>query len=333
MLEQVVHAQSTSALSASPGIAAPARQSLAVGNLRGHGSLDNLLEAFFFVNSLEASARHAARNFRDVLSFLRESRIVAVSEITTHAIQAYMVQLAGRGLKPKTLANRLSTISRFCTLLVERDQLEYNPCRRVRLPRKEIPPPRFLNSVEVAKALALAQQHGIYCEVCLAVNTGLRMTELRLLEWRDIDFDRRALLVRRSKSRRHRTVWLNQRALAALKEQYARSGMYVYVFPGGRRRKDGRPGKGPWNPNQPRGERWWLEALKPLQAAIPTFQSIDKGSVGRGWHLLRHTFASRLVQAGVPIYKVSAWMGHSDVKTTMIYAHLSPDFDEDIEKV
>jgi len=55
--------------------------------------------------------------------------------------------------------------------------------------------------------------------------------------------------------------------------------------------------------------------------------------VGRGWHLFRHTFASRAVQAGVPIYKVAQWLGHKHVATTEIYAHLSPDFDEDIEKV
>jgi len=53
----------------------------------------------------------------------------------------------------------------------------------------------------------------------------------------------------------------------------------------------------------------------------------------RGWHLLRHTFASRAAQAGVPIPKLSAWMGHKSIATTMIYAHLAPGYDADIERV
>lgn len=52
-----------------------------------------------------------------------------------------------------------------------------------------------------------------------------------------------------------------------------------------------------------------------------------------GWHTLRHTFASLLVQEGVSIYKVSQWLGHSEVRTTQIYAHLIPGYDEDISRI
>jgi site-specific recombinase XerD len=55
-------------------------------------------------------------------------------------------------------------------------------------------------------------------------------------------------------------------------------------------------------------------------------------AVGRGWHLLRHTFASRAVQAGVTIEKIGGWMGHSSAAATRIYAHLAESYDPDIEK-
>jgi len=45
-------------------------------------------------------------------------------------------------------------------------------------------------------------------------------------------------------------------------------------------------------------------------------------------HVLRHTFASHLVMKGISIYKVSQWLGHRSVNTTMIYAHLAPQDDE-----
>lgn len=77
---------------------------------------------------------------------------------------------------------------------------------------------------------------------------------------------------------------------------------------------------------------WWVEALEPIQKAMPIFQGDSGQRKGRSWHLFRHTFASRLVRAGVPIAKVSAWLGHSDIRTMMMYAHLAPGHDEDIEK-
>jgi site-specific recombinase XerD len=51
-----------------------------------------------------------------------------------------------------------------------------------------------------------------------------------------------------------------------------------------------------------------------------------------GLHLLRHTFASQLVIAGVSIYEVSQWLGHPDVEMTMVYAHLAPQ-DADIDRI
>ena len=55
------------------------------------------------------------------------------------------------------------------------------------------------------------------------------------------------------------------------------------------------------------------------------------GSIGLEWvttHKLRHTFASQLAIGGVSIYKIKQWMGHSDIKTTEVYAHLSPEDDD-----
>ncbi len=59
----------------------------------------------------------------------------------------------------------------------------------------------------------------------------------------------------------------------------------------------------------------------------------ERGLYQRGWHLMRHTFASWLVQAGVPLAKLSAWLGHAQIQTTMRYAHLAPGHDADIDRL
>ena len=121
---------------------------------------------------------------------------------------------------------------------------------------------------------------------------------------------------------------LSSEALAVLAAQRERlpAGIH-YVFPtrqtwrGGWRWRDRR-----------RAGNCWLRALHPIQAAVPKFHELPGKCTGRGWHLFRHTFASRLVQAGVSLYKVAEWMGHSDVRTTRIYAHLAQGYDTDIER-
>lgn len=55
--------------------------------------------------------------------------------------------------------------------------------------------------------------------------------------------------------------------------------------------------------------------------------------IGRKWHLLRHTFASRHLRADVRIPKIRDWLGHSSIKTTEMYAHYQPGYDPDIERV
>lgn len=82
-----------------------------------------------------------------------------------------------------------------------------------------------------------------------------------------------------------------------------------------------------------RRAQWWTDALKPLQSAMPIFRELPAGSTGRAWHLFRHTFGSRAAQHRVPIVKLQAWLRHADIHTTMIYTHLAPGFDADIEKV
>jgi len=223
----------------------------------------------------------------------------------------------------KTILNHRAAISRFARFLMGLGLLVSDPVKAVPSPRVEKPPPAFLTASETEKALQLAEEHGIYAEVLLALRTGLRLGELRQLEWRDVDLSGRTLIVRRAKSKRFRAVPLCQEVIEALSCQKQQTGDCQYVFPGRIR----------WGDSGMRGHSWWQYALRPLQEAIPKFQQAAPGSVGRGWHLLRHTFASRLVQQGVSLYKVARWLGHSDVRTTEIYAHLRERYDEDIERL
>jgi len=137
--------------------------------------------------------------------------------------------------------------------------------------------------------------------VIVSLNTGVRQGELFNLKWADIDFDTAMLTVRGegAKSGQTRHVPLNDVALAALKT-WGRGEATDYVFPG---------------ENGARLTNVRTAWAKVLEVAKVT---------GFRWHDLRHTFASRLVIAGVDLNTVRELLGHADMKMTIRYAHLAP---------
>lgn len=147
--------------------------------------------------------------------------------------------------------------------------------------------------------------------VLLALHTGLRRGELFGLEWRDVDLLERLVTVRGegAKSGHTRHVDLNATAVKALQRwQTDRAAVLTadaigsaLVFP------------------STSGQR-----LDNVQSA---WESVLKAAAITGFrfHDLRHTFASRLVQAGVDLNTVRELLGHADLKMTLRYAHLSPE--------
>jgi len=132
--------------------------------------------------------------------------------------------------------------------------------------------------------------------VLLSLNTGLRRGELTALDWADIDDRTRVLTVRAAaaKSGTMRRVPLNDEAVDVLKrwrKQTGRTGR-VFAF------KD--------------AKKSWAPLL--AAAKIADFR----------WHDLRHSFASKLVMAGVNLNAVRELLGHADLKMTLRYAHLAP---------
>jgi integrase len=130
------------------------------------------------------------------------------------------------------------------------------------------------------------------------MNTGLRRGELLALRWESIDFNRQSLTVEggTAKNRQTRHVPLNDGATRVLKRWHEQA-------TGGQRVFEARTGF----------KTAWVKLLK--RAEITKFR----------WHDLRHHFASRLVQAGVPLNTVRDLLGHSSVAMSLRYAHLAPD--------
>ena len=295
------------------------------------GPLEALLREYGQALGLRAKPKQASAALAIVRRLLWSGGICTPEDLDVAAVQRYLAGLQKAGRSKKTIWNHRSAVAGFCAWLVGRGLLARNPAADVKLARPERQLPRYLDDAEIAEVLRIARARGFGPEACLALATGLRLGELIRLRWADVDLGRRCLAVRQSKSGRPRVVPLSAAALAALAEQADRSGGFAHVFPARRTWRGG------WRyEDRPRASNWWRRALRPVQEAVPKFRALPGSSTGRGWHLFRHTFASRAAQGGpgrpaASIWKIAGWLGHSSVRTAEMYAHARDGYDEDIE--
>lgn len=141
--------------------------------------------------------------------------------------------------------------------------------------------------------------------VLVSLNTGIRRGSLFRLEWRDVNLDSRMLTIRGETAKSGKTYYvpLNDQAHGALRMWREQSPENGLVFPS------------PGDPETPFNNcnTAWEHVLR--MAGIDHFR----------WHDMRHTFASRLVMAGVDLNVVRELMGHASLAMTIRYAHLAPE--------
>jgi integrase len=301
----------------------------------------DLIERYETGSQLVSKSRHQARQNATIMRRLTACcGAVVIEQIDRAAVARYLGGMAQAGASPKTIKNHKSGIGSFFTwldlvgLLPARDALGRpwaDPTQRMPTPRVHRIMPYYLTEPEIAEVLTLAWRFGIWPEVSLAMATGMRRQELARLQWIDVDWFEQSVAVVKAKGCRPRAIPINDQALAALAAQRRHSGLLAFVFPA-RKTFRGCRRRAPEFFDRERTGIWWDNAIRPIREAVPKFQQVRKGC-GRGWHLFRHTFASRCVQAGIDIRRVQEWLGHANVSTTERYAHLAAGYDARIERI
>lgn len=177
----------------------------------------------------------------------------------------------------------------------------YNPFNGFKLFESDFIP-RYLNEEE-CKDLLMASIDNLHLHafITLALNTGSRAGELKTLQWENVFMDEKFMTIRNSLSKNKKTVHkpLNKSAIVAL-ERLKKNNNSEWVF---------------YNENTNFHFITFRRSFK---------KACEKANLENiRIHDLRHTFASLLVQRGVPIYHIMQLLGHSDIKTTQKYAHLA----------
>ena len=232
----------------------------------------------------------------------------------TEALRAYLKSLDYVGMTPRTVARRLSVIRQFFRFLLAERMRDDDPASTLDSPKLGRPLPKVLSRAEVDRLIEATrgkEGDGGRMATLLEIlyGTGLRVSELVTLPLSAVERDPTVLIVR-GKGEKDRMVPLSDPARASIASWlHVRAGMLDddspsrYLFP-----SRGRTGH--------LTRQRFAQLLK--EAALAA--DIDPARVSP--HVLRHAFASHLLEGGADLRSVQLMLGHADIATTQIYTHV-----------
>lgn len=261
-----------------------------------------------------ADERHASphtvagyrRDLVKLLRFMQEQQLTSFDALDANWMRTFVAGEHRAGLAPKSLQRLLSSCRSLFRQLNREGQLDSDPLLGVRGPKVRRKLPQVLD-VDEASALVETDSGGKLAVrdramLELFYSSGLRLSELVGLRWLDLSLDDGEVRVL-GKGGKTRIVPVGRHAIAALRALGAQEGMQADspIF-------RGRGGA----PINPRTVQLRMNQLA-LQQGIP--KHIHP-------HLLRHTFASHMLESSGDLRAVQELLGHADIATTQIYTHL-----------
>jgi integrase/recombinase XerD len=285
--------------------------------------LDSVAESFLEMMAVERGAsRHTIDAYRrdldDYQRYLNRQSTHSMG-VESDVIRGFLSSLAGAGLAESTQARKLSAIRQFHRFLFVENHRTDDPTQSLDSPKQRRSLPKLLEVREVDALIEAARAkpgaEGMRLVACLELlyATGMRVSELLTLPLSAIPPDRQSVIVF-GKGSKERMVPIGRSAREALGDYLAVRESFLkqrtkgnrYLFPS--RSKEGHLTR---------------QRLTQLLKELALDAGIESGRLSP--HVLRHAFASHLLEGGADLRAVQAMLGHSDIATTEIYTHVQSE--------
>ena len=252
----------------------------------------------------------ALNQFEEYIS-LMHSPDTAIEEISKEEVNYFLGWLHDKGMKKRSIKLKISAIKSFFKFCYKKDIISSNPAALVVLPKTEKTLPSFLLEKEVEKLLASFDKEDPLqlrnlALIELLYSSGLRISEALQLNINDIDTKERIVKVL-GKGNKQRIVPIGRKALKTIEEYNKKRNEIsekrtnaLFISRNGKRLSS-------------------REAYRIIHNSLKGITEATKKSP----HILRHTFATHLLDKGADLQSVSEMLGHSSLSTTQVYTHVS----------
>jgi integrase/recombinase XerC len=275
----------------------------------GHSENDNLARYLSYLATERRLSRHTCDNYaRDVKALLELAGTTPLKDLQVQHIRRYVAQLHARGLSGKTLARMLSAWRGYYHYLARSHGIPHNPCQGLRAPKSAKHLPHALSPDEANRLMEIPVEgpQALRDRAILELfySSGLRLSELSGLRVEEVNLDDATVRVT-GKGNKTRIVPVGSHAIAAiriwLEERNKTFGSQSALFPG----KTGKP-----------------LSQRAIQYCVRQWAAKQGVSGNVHPHVLRHSFASHVLQSSGDLRAVQEMLGHASISTTQVYTHL-----------
>jgi tyrosine recombinase XerC len=278
-----------------------------------------------FLEYLEVERNYSPNTLRSYdsdlchfISYLQSNSVHSLEEVRKDLLRMYFGSLLEQGLSKKSVARKIASLRSFFRYAKRHKVVSTNPTLTLISPKLEKRLPSFLDESSVKRlfdavdtSTPLGRRNAAILE--LFYSTGMRLNELIQLNVDDIDFSQGVVKVT-GKGSKQRIIPVGRRALQAMKAYLADRRRLVHDTMHGEERDAFFL--------TPKGERFYPEAvIRMVKSAIGEVSELEK----RSPHVLRHTFATHLLDRGADLRAVKELLGHESLSTTQIYTHVSTE--------
>jgi integrase/recombinase XerC len=259
-------------------------------------------------------------DLKQFIQFLRQQygrKRLNPSQLDRLSIRHFLSNLKDRGIKGSTLRRKLAAIRCFTRYLCTRENLRSNPAASIKMPQKEHRLPSVVDDIDMERLMEMPKTDGFPGLRDLAIlevfySTGVRLSELHSLDVGDLDLFGEVIKVR-GKGRKERMVPLGRLAAKAVRGYLPERARYL------KRRSRveeialfvNKFGKRLTRRGIQRVVRQYLQRVCRLNQMSP--------------HVLRHTFATHMLDRGADLRAVQELLGHASLSSTQVYTHVTTE--------